>query len=257
MGMSQTPRIILVHNEECEYSCPHCYYKYRNHRTIKDPCIVDEFMHSYKPDKVAIGFNSGWCDNELDILENQLGYGTNVVATCSLDNDLIMEVADQLDFDTDILCISYNDENISDKLYGNISRIWNKKILDITDDCISITEKLPGSFFKLASIVDNIYFLMTKGPVGKWKMTDDRIRIYNEKLDILRNIVSTPIIIDECVMGVLSNGIGNCKGDWLEVNSYGEVRVCPYSIEPTKTFRYGINLEEVEFPTICECRRSK
>lgn len=254
----QQPRYILVHNEKCEYSCSNCYYKFRNHRTKKDSNIIDEFVGEYKPDHAAVGFNSGWYDNEIDLLNllSSVNPNVDIVATCSLDNDLLVCVSEQLNFDTDVLCISYNDINISEKIYSNIYREWNEKILNITDDCIVDTKELPPSFYKLANVVDSIYLLMSKGPVGKWRMTDERIRIYEKKLDILKSITSTPVLIDECVYGIMTGGIGNCRGEWLEVNSYGEVRTCPYSSEPTKTFRYGINLDEIEFPKICKCRRS-
>lgn len=251
-------RYILVHSEKCGYSCPNCYYKFRNHTTEKNSGTIDEFVSYYNPSNVAIGFNSGHYDNEIDMLRNTLNYDVDIVATVSLDPLIIINTMMYMKM-TDTLCVSYSDV-IYERGIDKLIRMMDvpdkpQHILNITDDLIVDTKELPPSFYKLANVVDSIYLLMSKGPVGRWHMTDERIRIYEKKLDILKGVTSIPVLIDECVYGIMTRGIGNCRGDWIEINSHGEVRTCPYSEDPTRTFIYGINLDEIEFPKKCECRR--
>jgi len=50
------------------------------------------------------------------------------------------------------------------------------------------------------------------------------------------------VTMDECVAGILKNDKGNCTGHWVELNCYGEVRLCPYTSDYDVSYTNGLAL---------------
>jgi hypothetical protein len=136
------------------------------------------------------------------------------------------------------VCISINDP--IDKVYVDdveyLSR-FNRPIINIVDtsDIDSIYRSISVGF---KPYIDKIYLLMEKGPVRNngtgWKMTNERIKEYVERYQMLASMslkdgISTRM--DECVWSILNYTEPNCIGGWIEVNSYMETRLCPYSVD--------------------------
>jgi len=249
-------RVILNNSQSCSNSCTGCYYKWRADSRAPIPNLLNDIIDKY--DSFAVGINNGAHDFDvaLSAIRNSDDVVVTINSTYDIDiGDVDPAILDILEFAAAI-CVSYdgtlpptNDELDFMELVGSIS---SRPILNVVSNEVYNGNTIDNIKVALDALgTGEVYALMRKGPPDLWwKMTNALLESYGRWIDTLRSSGITPNV-DECVMGVLSNDIGNCNREWIEVTSSGEVRSCPYTSSPD-TYISGV--EELNPLSLGSCR---
>ena len=248
-------RVILNNGTRCSNNCAGCYYGWRSDSGPPIPNLLSDIVDRY--DSFAVGINNGARAHDFDVVLSAINKSYDVVVTINSTYELSSGGGMHIILpNAAAICVSYNgtlpptnDELEFMRIVGRTSR---RPILNVVSNEVYDSSTIDNIKVALDALgTGEVYALMRKGPPDLWwKMTNALLESYGRWIDTLRSSGITPNV-DECVMGVLSNDIGNCNREWIEVTSSGEVRSCPYTSSPD-TYISGV--EELNPLSLGSCR---
>jgi hypothetical protein len=244
-------RLILVAGTRCSANCSYCYYSGRvqpeEHSGIG---LLMDIVDSGLVSKVAIGLNPGFYKDDLKVLKRAARRGLDIVVTTRPDPDILYALPKK---GIGILSITYTPQEIDRStikfLLGKVG--GTRLVLSIMDTTLDMTRGMHESWAALLNGFDAIYYLMEKGhPDRGWRMTTDRKREYYRNAALLAKSSSIPVQVDICVRGAENCLNVGVTGGWLEVDSSGRLRTCPYNVDhmPDHSIERPHDLVKERFP---------
>jgi len=245
--MKGNRRVILVADTRCSNSCSFCYYKGRETLSETGTDLLLDIVGVV--DVVAIGLNPGHYHNDLIVLKEAVRRKLDIVVTTCPDPEILASLPGK---GIGVLSITYSPGNVDKDtvkfLLGKRDRN-TKLVLSVVDGTLDLARGMHKDWHRLLNEFDAIYYLMEKGhPDRGWRMTSHLKRRYYSGAVMLARGVPIPLQIDECVRGP-----GNCLNTggsegWLEIDSSGGLRACPYNIEPRYVIESAEELAKDQFP---------
>ena len=274
--------LILTPSEECVNACAGCYYRGRAsyRRTGRRISLLEAPVYS-KSESISIHQNNSPIrlmsspgtsylgssttsdiGNYLYVDKSTDDYYTRNVIVATLRTDKYVEVVTVADNIGTLVSMIRSEtrapDMISLSLHSSepVAEIMKLEGLLGIARCRLITREGDYDREMMSSIIgnplvtrlDSIYYVMKKGRIttdGKgWFMHDAIVRGYLQSLFELSKMALGKITVtmDECVAGILKNDKGNCTGHWVELNCYGEVRLCPYTSDYDVSYTNGLAL---------------
>ena len=218
-------RLILVSNYDCNHGCPDCYYVGRDPIT-RDNSLLLEIVRTNAPMDLAIGLNNINYESDIEVLREAVGLDCSVILTICADNDLISGLPWDILDSLEALVISVDEyrDQITDANIMAIRRLEVPVFLSILHTSRNVIPIIKGYYESMG--LTGTYLLLRKGnPDDGWDLEES---VHDYAVVATEIVLHAPGIIrlDECILG------NNCLDVWVEVNSNGEVRSCPYRRTP-------------------------